>query len=202
MVQGKIPQSPSLSRSNTKKKQRSRLSTFTNLLALIALFSVVFALQYVSNKNGEDIKQQVEAIKTETVVEQINPAPPSIQKSTELTDSTVVDLSSLSAPPKPSEPKVKKAPKTYAPKSGKIRHKTVKRDIAAEDRRLSAKLVEDLDGGYDSTSGTADYSSYNKPAEDSESHPYRYDLDDEVARQHYLATNRSKTNNNEKVDKD
>jgi cytoskeletal protein RodZ len=203
MVQTKIPQSPSLSRSNTKKKQRSRLSTFTNLLALVALFSVVFALQYVSNKNVEDKAPPAEVIKAESATKQIEPNPVSIQKGTERTDSTVVDLSSLSTPSKPAEPKVKKAPKIYAPKNNTVRKpRAVKRDIAAEDRRLSAKLVEDLDGRYNTTYRSTDYSSYDKPAEHSEAHPFRYDLDDEVARQHYLATNRIKIDKNAKANED
>lgn len=188
----RIPKSPTAYRPKPKKRPRSKLSTITNLLALIALFTVVFALQYVSTKDGD--KSETEA--PVNITEEVKPVEPAEKAETAAKeDSAVVDLSSLKKPEEkkatPPEPTAKKyAPKKISsPKT--VRQTTRRHDIAREDRLQSARLVEHLDGNYQGTAYTTDNSSYDRTPHYTTT-TYSHDLDNETARQSYLATNRVK----------
>jgi hypothetical protein len=190
-VEIRVPASPTVSPHKTRR-HRSAISTVTNLFVLIALFSAVLALQYISNNpdqenkdtanNAQPAKQVVQVVdKTEVVVTE-KTTPKATPSETDKT--TVVDLSSLE--------------KTYAPPKVKTQTRpkvTRRRDIAREDKIMSEKLVNQLDGSYarkqpqytqPSTPPVA--SSYDAPVTN-----YVDDLDGPSARKNYLATNRVET---------
>ncbi len=204
---------PVLADARSKPRIRSYSSTLINLGALIALFAVVFALQHVSNRDSDDRgggSEPPEAVATTDET-------PAIDSTTKTAsgaratatfperEAAVVDLETLEtcrqlqaaghlkaasdggAAGATRKGHQSKRTRTYGRQTGG-------RDIAWEDRRRSAELVDMLDGGYGrrrsttyaSTPATAPRGGY-EPAPSNE--PYRSDLDDEAARQHYLSTN-------------
>lgn len=213
----RVPRSPTLGRPRTKKK-KPVISTVTNLFVLIALFSVVLALQYINSQSRDNEKDTVQTSKeTPQVIEK---SQVTVTETKEVKSETaIVDLSSLEKTTTHPEPR-------YAPKATKARTRARtarRRDIYREDRIMSDKLVDQLDGrqahqsphcstspvasSYDTSTRPA-ASSYSKPVEsypsdDYSTSPYYDDriesayyvneLDSESARQHYIANNRAST---------
>jgi hypothetical protein len=205
----RVPGSPTVSKPSSRKN-KSAISTVTNLFVLIALFSAVLALQYISNQSGQETKdneqpakevvqgvKKTEVEKTEVVITEVKKVTP-----TETDKTTIVDLTSLETV----TPKEKVKP-SYAPKvkPRARRRVTRRRDIAREDKIMSEKLVNQLDGSYarrqprystapvassydTPTSSTPVASSYENPTTS-----YVDDLDGQSARENYIATNRVKT---------
>ncbi len=173
------------------RRFRISFSTLINLGALIVLFTVVFALQHLSST----VEEQKDAPTAPAASVQA-----ADDAATAAGNAAVVDLAEMESAPTKKAVSKKAAPKKRSPATRSAQ----RRGIGWEDRQHSANLVRELDGSYRSSSSTAyrssapaprsyastDSSYSSRAAYSTATTPYHSDLDDAVARQHYLNANR------------